>query len=195
METNTIIFMGPQGSGKGTQVELLKGRFEEDGKSVIHLQTGQPFRDMMERGSFTADRVKALMNSGQLVPDWLTDALVARELEEKLTEETVMILDGYPRNLAQASVLEDMLAFYGRSQLAVVYLDTPEEVVKERMLCRGRSDDTEEAIEQRLSLYKEMTEPVVQYYKERKGTNMIIVDGGATIEAVQGDVIAKLDDE
>ena len=86
METQTLIFMGPQGSGKGTQVELLTAALKAQGDApVLHLQTGQPFRDMMERGSFTADRVKETINSGALVPDWLTDALVARELEAKLT--------------------------------------------------------------------------------------------------------------
>ncbi len=187
MDTKTIIFIGPQGSGKGTQVELLIKALEGSGaQKVLNLQTGKPFREMMERGSYTATRVKSLMNNGLLVPDWLTDAMVARELESALADDMHIIFDGYPRNLAQANVLEDMLAFYGRTDLFVVWLDTPESVVRERMMGRGREDDTEEAIDTRLALYKEMTEPVIEYYKKRVGTNFVTVDGSDSIESVQG---------
>ena len=192
MAGKTIIFMGPQGSGKGTQVDLVKTALEEVGTPVLHLQTGQPFREMVSKDTFTAKRIVETINSGALVPDWITNAIVARELEEKLTEDTALILDGFPRNLEQANVLEDMFGFYNRADISVVFLDTPEEVVRERMKGRGRDDDTDEAIDKRLAAYREQTEPVVDYYKQRVGTDMVIVDGSDTIEKVAAEIKAQL---
>ncbi len=192
METQTIIFMGPQGSGKGTQVDLVKQALEANNASVLHLQTGQPFREMVSKDTYTAKQIVATINSGALVPDWITNAIVAKELEEKLTEDTTLIFDGFPRNLEQANVLEDMLAFYNRNEIAVVFLDTAEAVVRERMKGRGRDDDTDEAIDKRLAAYREQTEPVVDYYKQRVGTDMIIVNGADTIETVAAEIKAQL---
>lgn len=187
MQPHTIIFIGPQGSGKGTQVtELVKYLEREDpAHTVLEVQTGKGFRALAETGSYTSLRVKNLLEHGKLVPDFLTEAIVVSQLIAELTNESHIVMDGFPRNLEQAKFVDNLLGFYLRDQISVVYLETPEEIVRERMLARGRSDDTEESIAERLRLYHEMTEPLLEHYQHRPQTEFVKVDGAQTVEAVQ----------
>ena len=182
METQTVIFLGPQGSGKGTQVENLIDHLGRE--SVVDIQTGRGFRALKRGEGFTARRIGEILDSGQLVPDFHTYAIVVDELRERLTEENHLTFDGFPRNVTQAEFLDEVLAFYERENVSVVYLDTPEAVVRERMMGRGRSDDTQESINERLRLYKEQTEPILEYYRNRPNTKFISLDGSQTINEV-----------
>lgn len=194
MIPHTIIFIGPQGSGKGTQVALLLSHLKEHDPSrkIVEIQTGKGFRELAEKGSYTSLRIKNLLEHGNLVPDFLTESIVINQLINDLTSESHIIMDGFPRNLPQAEFVDDLLAFYLREQISVVYLDTPEEVVRKRMLARGRSDDTESSINERLRLYREMTEPLLGHYKHRPQTKFIAVDGSGTVEEVQSAILAGL---
>ncbi len=191
MDSQTVIFIGPQGSGKGTQVKKLADYLSGDGQPIIHLQTGQLFRDMMEEDTLTAGRIRVLMERGDMVPNWLTTAVVVKELEERLTDKTHMLFDGFPRNLEQASVFEDIISFYERTKLTVVYLEVSEAVLEERLKGRGRNDDTDAVIDRRLKLYYRLTEPVVAYYKERANTDFINIDGTCTIAEIQDTIKAN----
>lgn len=190
METKTIIFIGPQGSGKGTQVAQLVQYLEEHDteKNVLEVQTGKGFREISAGDSYTASRIKDILEHGGLVPDCLTQAIVVNQLIDGLRADSHIMMDGFPRNLEQAEFIDDLLAFYLREELSIVYLETPEEVVRERMLARGRSDDTEDSINERLRLYKEMTEPLLAYYQKRDNTSFITVDGAQEIDDVQIDI-------
>lgn len=193
MEPKTIIFIGPQASGKGTQVErLIDVLGAQPGANVLRLQTGDAFRKMVSEGGFTGRRIEETINNGRLVPQALTNALVAKELMERLAEDTTLVLDGYPRNLSQAETLEELLAFYDRNALSVIFLDTPDAVVKERMLGRGRADDTEAAIAERLRLYHEATSPLLNYYRNRPHTNFVQVNGAQSIDQVSADILTGL---
>ena len=186
MQTQTVIFLGPQGSGKGTQVDNLIA--ELGAENVVDGQTGRGFRALKEGTGYTAARIGELLDAGQLVPDFHTYAIVVEELKARLSEDSHVTFDGFPRNVTQAQFLDEVLAFYNRSTISVVYLDTREAVVRERMMGRGRSDDTEESINERLRLYKEQTEPILSYYRERPDTNFIRVDGAGTMEQVFNDI-------
>jgi len=192
MAGHTIIFLGPQGSGKGTQVERLLATLANVDNPVLHLQTGDAFRRLNQTDNFTARRVTETINAGNLVPDFLTNALVVREFVEQLTPETTIVLDGYPRNRRQAEVLEEALTFYERPMVSVIFLDTPDEVVKERMRERGRADDTQESIAERLRLYHEVTTPLLEYYRARANTHFLTIDGTQSIDAVTEAIIHKL---
>jgi len=194
MKPHTIIFIGPQGSGKGTQVESLVTYLKENdpAKQVLEVQTGKGFRELAESGGYTSLRIKNILEHGGLVPDFLTKAIVVNQLIADLTSESHIIMDGFPRNLEQATFVDELLAFYLRDEISVVYLETPEDVVRERMLARGRSDDTEESINERLRLYKEMTEPLLTHYKHRPQTEFVTVNGAQTVEEVQKDIRAGL---
>lgn len=186
MQPRSIIFIGPQGSGKGTQVEMLISYLEKNHPShkIVEVQTGRGFRELAQEGSYTSLRIKSILEHGGLVPDFLTEAIVVNQLIADLSSDSHIIMDGFPRNLGQAEFVDDVLAFYLREQLDVVYLETPEEVVRERMLARGRSDDTHESINERLRLYKEMTEPLLEHYKNRPNTNFVVINGAQSEDEV-----------
>lgn len=193
MQTQTIIFVGPQGCGKGTQVKNLTEYLEkETDQHVVNIETGKAFRLLAEGGTYTAKRVRELLEQGQMVPNFITKAFVVKYLIGHLDESAHMTMDGFPRNISQVEFVDDLMAFYNRPGITVVYLDTPEEVVRERMLGRGREDDTKELIDERLRLYHEQTKPVIDYYKDREDVNFIHIDGTLPIAKVQEQIIAKL---
>ena len=187
MEPKTIIFIGPQGSGKGTQVDLLKETIAkvDPERFINHVQTGKPFRELAAAGGYTAEVVKNLIDNGKFVPDVLTNAFVVNEFVNQHVEGAHILLDGYPRNEAQAIQCNELFAFYGRKNIDVIHLDTAKEVVVKRMLERGRDDDTEAAIEERLRKYHKVTEPLLDFYAGLENATVHYIDGGQTIDEVQ----------
>ena len=187
MEIKTILFIGPQGSGKGTQVQNLIAYLKEvDSETpVMDVETGRLFRALAETGNPTADRVKELIENGKPVPDFVTNSFVMADFRDRYTPESHITLDGFPRNADQAAFLDEIFTFYGRKEMTVVYLETPEEIVRERMMARGRVDDTEEKITERLRWSMDMMKEMIEYYKVRPDTTLVTVDGAGTIEEVQ----------
>ena len=193
MEKQTIIIIGSQGSGKGTQAKLLIEHLETISTNDCHyIETGQIFRDLVETSSHTAKLIKTEMESGKLLPNWLTFSLVTRELIERITDSSHLFFDGFPRNLSQAGSLDKLLNFYNRNNLKIIKIDLSEEVAKERMLNRGRADDSPETISQRLKAYKEKTIPIIDYYQNRADTEFITINGDNTIEDVSDQIKQKL---
>lgn len=194
MEPLSVIFIGPQGSGKGTQVELLKAHLqkEDETHNVIEVQTGAGFRTLTEGGSYTSLRIKNILEHGSLVPDFLTESVVVSQLMADMTSQSHVIFDGFPRSLHQAAFIDDLMSFYLRGTLSVVHLDTPFDIVRQRIRKRGRSDDTEASIDERLRLYREMTEPLLTHYHERPDTNFVEVDGSMTVDEVHKAIIEGL---
>lgn len=158
-----LLVLGPQGSGKGTQAKLLA-----DDLGIPHVSTGDMFRAAIAQGTALGKRVEPILAAGELVPDELTVALIRERLAEP-DAANGFVLDGFPRNLAQAEALDDMLSDIGRALDAVLFFDLSDEIATERMLGRaaqeGRADDTLEVIARRLAIYHEQTAPVVEHYR------------------------------
>lgn len=196
MQSKTVIFIGPQGSGKGTQtaklLEYLRG---VDDRPVVDLETGRGFRELAQGDSFTGQRVREVLERGELIPNFLTSSIVMGEVAERITPDAHLVIDGFPRNLDQARVLEQMMGFYQRSPLTVVHLAVPDEVVIARMKSRARIDDTDELIAERLRLYKEQTEPLVAHYRQAPGTHFVAVDATQTIDEVFAEIKQTLHDQ
>ncbi len=195
MSPETVIFIGPQGSGKGTQITRLDERLQmlDPTRHVVEVQSGRKFRAFAEKEiGYTADHVRATLDSGALQPLFLSVALWGADLVKEADAECHLLIDGFPRFVEEAVVLETAFLLYKRKNLAVVFLDTPEEVVRERMMGRKRPDDTPASIEERLSWYREKTLPVVEYYRTRKDTRLITIDGTQDIDAVASAVRAGL---
>lgn len=195
MDTKTIIFIGPQGSGKGTQIERLKKVFieKDPGTRVVDIQTGRRFRALAAREEgFTERHVAETLDSGTLQPLFLSVVLWGDAMREKLDPTCHMLVDGFPRTVPEAVVLESAFSFYERTHVTVVFLDTPEEVVRKRMELRARNDDTPQSIEARLCWYREETLPVVEYYRTRKSTTVLTIDGTKDIEGVHRDIVDGL---
>lgn len=191
----TIIFIGPQGSGKGTQIEKLdKAMIEKDPiRRIVDIQTGRRFRSLAARSeTFAEKKVSATLDSGMLQPDFLTHILWGEAMLDQLDPKSHLLIDGFPRTVTQAHVLEDALTFFERGILHIINLDTPEEVVRARMHGRARADDTHESIEERLRWYREDTLPVLDYYRVRPDTEVHDIDGTDTMEGVHEQILQAL---
>lgn len=187
MKPYTVIFIGPQGSGKGTQISRLDAHLRaiDPSRRIVDVQSGRRFRSfaLLESG-YTAEHIAATLDTGALQPLFLSVALWGYDFVQQVDPDCHLLIDGFPRAVEEAVVLETALSFYKREDLCVVFLDTPEAVVRERMIARARHDDTADSIEQRLLWYREKTLPVVEYYRAREKTHLVVVDGTQGIDAV-----------
>ena len=156
---STIVLLGPPGSGKGTQAEHLR----DDG--WLTLSTGDLLREARSQGTELGGKASDYMDRGDLVPDDLIVALIGDELDGR--DDESIILDGFPRTVAQADALADALEPHGRELSSVVLIDVPDEVVTERVSGRGRADDDPETVRERLHVYHDETEPLIAYYEQR----------------------------
>ena len=127
-----------------------------------------------------------------LQPLFLSVVLWGDAMREKLDPECHVLIDGFPRIVAEATVLESALSFYERKNISIINLNTPEDVVRERMVSRARTDDTPESIEARLKWYREETLPVVEYYRTRPNATVFDIDGTASIEEVHESIVSAL---
>lgn len=149
------VLLGPPGAGKGTQAALLSEKL-----GVPHISTGDLFRANIGEGTPLGVEAKSYIDAGKLVPTDVT----ARMVEDRLNQDDAkegFLLDGFPRTVEQADILEKLLADKGLKLDGVLNFEVSEDVVVERMLARGRADDTEETIRTRLGVYREETFPLL----------------------------------
>ncbi len=183
-----LVLLGAPGSGKGTQAARLTSEF-----GVPHISTGDLLRAAVAEGTPLGLKAKAVMDAGHLV----SDATVLGMLEHRLGHTDVaagFILDGYPRNLAQADALDQLLQRLGQPLSAVVKLEVPIEAIVERTALRaraeGRTDDTPETVRKRLQIYQEQTAPLADHYA--KARLLKVVDGIGQVEAIFSRILEVL---
>jgi adenylate kinase len=200
-----VVFLGPPGAGKGTQAQRLA---EE--KGFIHISTGDLLREAVKKGTPLGLKAKEYMERGELVPDDLIVAMI----KEKLPKGGNVILDGFPRTVNQARALEQMLEEIGERLEKVILFEVPDDVVVERLSGRRidpktgkvyhvkynpppegveviqRDDDREEVVRKRLKVYREQTQPLVDYYRQ-KGI-LEVVDASQPPEEVYRQLLTKL---
>jgi adenylate kinase len=177
-----IVVVGPQGSGKGTQAKKLAATY-----GIAHIASGDLYREAIARGTELGKQVEPLLAAGQLVPDEITIPLIRDRLDRGDTLPG-FILDGYPRNLAQAEALDEMLNDVGRSIQVVFEFQVPDrQQLIDRMLKRAaeenRPDDTLEVIQRRLDTYDRETAPLVEYYRTTRG-NVVGIHADRSIDEV-----------
>ena len=181
-----MVILGRQGSGKGTQSARLVEAY-----GCVHVSTGDVLRAAVAEGSELGRAAEAVMAAGGLVGDEIMNGIVRQRLGRADIAADGVLLDGYPRTADQADALESALADLGQTLTAAVNVDVPIEEVKARMILRGRSDDTDEAISRRLALYEEQTAPLLEWFR-RRGL-LATVDGLGTPDEVFGRVTAVVD--
>jgi adenylate kinase len=169
------ILLGAPGVGKGTQAQLAA-----EANGWIHLSTGDLLRQEAAAGSELGLKANEFMSRGDLVPDDVMVGLVVSRMES-LKADDVLLLDGFPRTLPQAEEL-GKAAPSGSIGLAL-YFTASDDVLTERLLGRGRQDDTLEVIKHRLTVYRETTEPLVAYYRDQNLLREIQAD--RTVEDIQ----------
>ena len=179
-----LVLLGPPGSGKGTQAALLADRL-----GIPAISTGEIVRGAIASGSDLGRRIEQIVSAGELVDDGTMGEIVRRRLSQD-DASGGFLLDGYPRTLPQAATLEAVLGDLGRSISAVIVMDVAEDELVERMLGRGRSDDREDVIRRRLTVYRHQTEPLIEHYRDL-GTRLEI-DGSQPIEAVNSAILSAL---
>ena len=171
-----IVIFGAPGSGKGTQSEKMIEKY-----GLGHISTGDVLRDQIKRGTELGKTAKGYIDNGQLIPDDLMVSILADVYDSFGKEHKGVIFDGFPRTIPQAQALKDMLAKRGHKVAAMIELDVPEDELMKRLIKRGqesgRSDDNEETIKKRLTVYHNQTSPLIEWY-EKEGihhTSMALV--------------------
>jgi adenylate kinase len=178
-----VVLLGPPGAGKGTQAVKLAEKLE-----IPHLSTGDLFRENIGNGTELGLKAKAYLDAGDLVPSELTNELVDDRLTNPDTDEG-FILDGYPRSVAQAEALHDMLERRGIALDVVLELRVPEEVLFERLKARGRADDTDDVIRNRMNVYRDETAPLIEFYS---GGELKTVEAVGSVDEVFGRALRAL---
>jgi adenylate kinase len=183
-----LLVLGPQGAGKGTQAARIGAE-----QGIPHISTGDMFREAIADGTALGQKVKPILESGQLVPDEVTVSLIRERLGRPDAADG-FVLDGFPRNLAQAEALDEMLGEIGRGLDAILFFDVPDQVGMDRALQRaqieGRADDTPEVIARRLEIYHRETEPIVEHY--RTTGKLVPVHAERSIDAVAREISEAL---
>ena len=177
-----LVLLGPPGAGKGTQAAILSEKL-----GVPHISTGDLFRANIGEGTPLGLEAKSYMDAGNLVPDDVTVRMVESRLEED-DAKAGFLLDGFPRTVPQADELERILKGLGLDLDGVVQFDVSEDVVVERMLARGRADDTEDVIRNRMQVYVKETSPLLEYY----GDQVTVVDAVGDVGEVHQRVLRAL---
>jgi adenylate kinase len=184
-----ILVLGPQGAGKGTQGKLIA-----EGYGIPHVATGDMLRSAIAAGTELGKQVKPIYDAGNLVPDDLMIELIRERLAEEDAREG-FVLDGFPRTIPQAEALDEMLREIGHELDVVLELQLDDSVGRARMLKRaaeeGRTDDTPEAIDQRLRLYHEQTAPLIEHYRTRG--DLVGIHADRTIDAVFAEIQQALE--
>ncbi len=180
--------LSPPGAGKGTQGERIAARYE-----VPHISSGEIFRAETARQTPLGQRLRGYLDRGDLVPDDLVLSLVKDRVIAAAKESGGYVLDGFPRNLAQAEAAAGLARESNASAQAVVYLDAPQDVLIERLTGRGegRADDSAAVARHRLEVYAEHTRPLADYYAARG--ILVKVDASPPVDEVSRQIFAALD--
>ena len=177
-----LLFIGPPGAGKGTQASRVAERL-----GIPHVSTGEMFRHHVSNGTDLGRKVEAIMAAGDYVPDEITVAM----LKERIAEPDAIdgyILDGFPRTVPQVEALDDLI---GQEVLDhVVVFEVIEDELIDRMLSRGRADDTEETIRNRFKVYSDQTQPLLDVYEDRNLT--VSVSGMGEMDEITDRIVEVL---
>jgi adenylate kinase len=171
-----VLLFGAPGVGKGTQAELLKNR-----EGFIHLSTGDAFRRAIADQTSVGKLAKSYIDRGELVPDEVVIQVVKEALSQ-FSDSDRILLDGFPRTLEQAKALDEILLKQGKQVHLVINFEVSSDILLERMLRRGRSDDTPEIIEHRFKVYQQNTAPLIDYFL--KQNKLVSIDGSQDVEVV-----------
>ena len=185
-----IVIFGAPGAGKGTQSDKMIEKY-----GLGHISTGDVLRNEIKNGTELGKTAKGYIDNGQLIPDDLMVSILADVYDSFGKDHKGVIFDGFPRTIPQAEALKEMLAKRGHKVAAMIELDVPEDELMKRLILRGkesgRSDDNEETIKKRLTVYHNQTAPLIDWY-EKEGIHHHI-NGLGELDRIFGDICAVID--
>ena len=192
-----VIFIGRSGCGKGTQADLLKKYLEKrDGEGrVFYIYTGEGLRELTKRKELLTARLvdEKVMKAGAKAPDFVAVWVWSGKFVEGMDEKRHIMLDGSPRTVIEAKLLDEAFNFYERNSVFPIWLDVGAEEVFFRMKSRGRADDTESQIKNRLAYYEEYVVPAINYYEKESANKLIHIDGNVRDPAlIHKNILAAL---
>jgi len=191
MDLKTVIFMGRSGSGKGTQVELLRKKMISAGANesdFLDVRTGDLFRAFIKEEGHTQELVKQTLDKGARQPEFLAVTLWGDLFVKKYRPGLHLFLDGTPRIESEAKMLENALVFYKRAPIDVVDIEVSDKWATERLLGRNRSDDNALAIAKRMEFYRTDVTTAISYLKSSPHVRYHVVNGERAIEEVHKDI-------
>jgi adenylate kinase len=181
LKIHRLIIFGPCGVGKGTQAELIAQKL-----NLKHFSTGEILRKAVADGTDLGKQAQAIMNTGALVSDDIMIGIVKEAISNPDSANN-FILDGFPRTLAQAEALDKIFAELGYDNINIISLTANEEELVNRLLKRGRSDDSEETVKHRIHVYNESTAPILAHYDGQY--NIIEINGVGEIEDISAKIL------
>jgi adenylate kinase len=183
-----VALFGPAGSGKGTQAKFLERQL-----GVEHIATGEMLRRERSRGTELGETLAAYLDAGKLVPDEVIVAMIRHRLSDPQADAG-FVLDGFPRTVAQAKALQEMLAMLERPLEMALVLGVGDQQLVSRLAQRAhmehRGDDTPEVIAERLRIYREQTEPVLEYLAQT--VPVVRIDGSQSVEEVSQELLRAI---
>ncbi|PIR58055.1 MAG: hypothetical protein COU71_00710 [Parcubacteria group bacterium CG10_big_fil_rev_8_21_14_0_10_38_31] len=191
MEKFGFMFIGRSGCGKGTQAKLLINYLEEKyGKgTVLDAYAGKNIRKLSVGNTYTSKLSLKLINEGNRHPDFLANWGWAVDVIEKMGPNMHLILDGSPRSILEAELIDEAMAFYEMDKVFPILIDLSREISKERMLSRKRDDDKEDQIEARLDYYDHDVVPTIEYFKSKSENKIVEINGNQPVEKVHQDIL------
>ncbi len=194
MQNKTYIFIGRSGCGKGTQIDLLSKKLKEDTPEIDinYISTGQVLRNFWKEQGYSNTLSKEIMGSGNLQPEFLVIYLWGKNLIKDMKGSEHLILDGTPRRLNEAEVLDSAIKFYKRKEPVVVFINVSREWSTERLLSRGRADDDLKQINKRLDWFDREVVPALNYLKNDLLYKFVKINGEQTIEEVFEELKQKI---
>jgi adenylate kinase len=193
MNLHTFIFIGRSGCGKGTQAKLLDEQLKkiDPGTPIYHLETGARFRAFVAEDSYTSALAKKMMLEGKRQPDFLAVWMWSHHFVEDFTGKEHLVIDGTPRSLNEAKILDGGMKFYDRAKPFIVHLNVSREWSEKHLMARGRGDDDREGIKHRLDWYEADVQPAVEYYRNNPDYVFLDISGEQPVEAVHTELIEK----
>jgi len=192
MEPLTLLFFGSQGAGKGTQVQMLIDYLKAHTKNdVIHIDMGHELRALRDTGTYAGKFTGEVIDAGHRMPDFMPVYLQTKKLVDNLTGDQHIIADGLARGADQTRGFDDMMQFFKRDNFQIINLVISDDSAVERLLKRGRNDDTEEAIRRRLAWTKTDVMPQIELLKGR-GRVVHEIDGEPDVETIHKSILVAL---
>ncbi len=195
MLPQTFIFAGPSGSGKGTQVALLKEYLAKKTPEIPQFSsyTGDGFRNLINGTTLASHLAKEIQDAGLLQPEFLAISIWADNLIKNVTGKEHLIIDGSPRKPAEAIVLDSAMQFFKRENMQIIEVNVSDAETRRRLLLRARHDDTEEGIGRRLGWYKTEVLPAVEYLKGQSNYRFHSINGEQTPAEVHLAIMKSLE--